>query len=528
MRKAFLIATAIALALTLGGGAAWAKGSGESSSGQAAKGYDWGDTGGLKLPLVTKPTTLKYYVQEHPSTPFKKDWVIWKNLSEATGVTFDFVVVGADTFEQKMRLLYSTNDLPDIVATRLFLANEFGSQGGIENILANLDKMPNFAKALKTYPDAKAMITTLDGKAYYFPCLGSAKYLLNYLYRSDVFKKMGITPPEYTDDFEAALKKLREAYPDVYPFTSRRGITDQFSFFATIAPQWKTGQNMYLDAATDTYKYGPIEDNYKRMLQYFNKLYNEKLLDPEWATLATKQWEDKLINGRCFVTLDYIYRIETMLPAARAVNKEWTLDGLMPITEKGFGEPKLWVRNSSSDTDGFLVPANSKNKDLALRVIDFMYSPAGAYLTNFGKVGDTAVRGADGKYAFAPQVKCAANPSGTNAFDAFYGFTTLSSYTVFTPDMMSAQYTSREFFDCWNRYEAKNVGFIKPPLKYSETQRSQIAEIETALNDFCNAQTASFVVKGNFQDWDQFVAKARTYKIDKLVDLYNQVYKQSK
>jgi putative aldouronate transport system substrate-binding protein len=357
MRKAILLAAAVSLAVLAGGGAAWAKGAGEAASGQSAvKGYDYGDTGGIQLPLVSKPTTLKYYVQEHPSTPFKKDWVIWKNLSEATGIAFDFVVVGADTFEQKMRLLYSTNDLPDIVATRLFLANEFGSQGGIENIFANLDKLPNFSKALKTYPDAKAMITTLDNKAYYFPVLGTAKYLLTYLYRSDTFQKLGITPPVFTDDFEAALKKLREAYPDVYPFSSRRGITDQFSFFATIAPQWKTGQNMYLDLSTDTYKFGPIEDNYKRMLQYFNKLYNEKLLDPEWATLATKQWEDKLINSRTFVTLDYIYRIETMLPAARAVNPEWTLDGLMPITEKGFGQPKLWVRNNSSDTDGFLVP----------------------------------------------------------------------------------------------------------------------------------------------------------------------------
>lgn len=286
MRKAILLLLAVSLAAFLGVGAAWAKGAGETSPGQAAaKGYDYGDTGGIALPLVTKPTTLKYYVQEHPSTPFKKDWVIWKNLSEATGVTFDFVVVGADTFEQKMRLLYSTNDLPDIVATRLFLANEFGSQGGIENIFANLDRMPNFAKTLKAYPDAKAMITTLDNKAYYFPVVGSAKYLLTYLYRSDTFKKLGITPPEFTDDFTAALKALRQAYPEVYPFSSRRGITDQFSFFATIAPQWNTGHNMYLDPATDAYKYGPIEDNYKRMLQYFNKLYNEKLLDPEWATL---------------------------------------------------------------------------------------------------------------------------------------------------------------------------------------------------------------------------------------------------
>jgi len=36
------------------------------------------------------------------------------------------------------------------------------------------------------------------------------------------------------------------------------------------------------------------------------------------------------------------------------------------------------------------------------------------------------------------------------------------------------------------------------------------------------------VVKGNFQDWDQFVAKAKSYKVDRLVELYNQVYKQSK
>ena len=521
LRKTSTFFLTIAMLALISAGSAW-------PTGTVVNGYDYGDTGGQKLPITDKPLTLTYFVQEHDSTPFNKDWTIWKNLSEATGITFDFIVAGASSFEQKMRLLYSTNDLPDIVETRFALASEFGSQGGIANVNDSLSIMPNYSKLLSTNQKMKSMVTTLDGKSYYLPGIYFDTWNLTWLYRSDIFKQQGITPPQDTVGLVAALKKLKSAYPDVYPMINRQGIKGPFGLFSDIAPQWKTGYNMYWDQKLDTYKFGPIEDNYKRMLMFLNSLYSQELLDPEWATLATKQWEDKLINGRGFVTVDWVDRIESMLPASRQVNPAWTLSALMPIVEKGFGEPKIEVQNAASEYDGFLVPANSKHKNEAFKVLDFMYSPAGAQLTAFGKIGDTAVKGADGRISYTKNVQTPANPAGKNAYDAYYGFQTLGSYTWQYPDLERALFTSPEIFAAWDMYKKANVAFVSPTLKYTEIQRSQIAEIQADINDFCDSQTASFVVHGNFKDWDAYVAKVKSLKVDKLVELYNQVYKQSK
>lgn len=59
------------------------------------------NTNGSELPAsYVSPERIKvtYMIQEHPSTPFNKDWVIWKNLTEATNVEFEFMPASGDAF----------------------------------------------------------------------------------------------------------------------------------------------------------------------------------------------------------------------------------------------------------------------------------------------------------------------------------------------------------------------------------------------------------------------------------------------
>ena len=108
-------------------------------------GYDYGDTGGLSLPIVEEPIVVKALVASHPTNALNPDWPVWELLSEATNVRFDLLVVPMNGVKEKMQVLYNTGDLPDLIqVSSLDDINRLAVKGGIAAVSEYLDVMPNF------------------------------------------------------------------------------------------------------------------------------------------------------------------------------------------------------------------------------------------------------------------------------------------------------------------------------------------------------------------------------------------------
>jgi putative aldouronate transport system substrate-binding protein len=283
---------------------------------------------------------------------------------------------------------------------------------------------------------------------------------------------------------------------------------------------------VYYNTETNKWQFGPTEDNFKAMLQYLNKLLDEKLLDPEWTTLATKQWEDKMYaDDKAFVSFDYVYRIETMVPAAIQHNPDWKIKALPPIYQQGVGEPKYSIRSRLAETDGMMIAENSKYKSELFKLCDYLYSEEGALLSNFGKVGDTAVKNDDGTINWASNIKTAMNPTGTDEYNTKYGFLTLGSYLKATEDSNKILYLSnKDVQSAFDLFDENNYAApLQPILKFTEAERKQIAEIETSIRDYVQQEQVRFVHDGNFDKWDQFVAKVKEMNVEGLLKIYNEM-----
>ena len=532
MKKTLSILLALVLVLSVAGCGTSDKGSGPEASTTANN----TSTAASDLPasfVSSKPITVTYMVQEHPSCPFDKDWAVYKNISEATNVVFDFMPVTAgDAYNQKLRMLFATNDLPDMIDYNLATANEFGTAGQLAKVNEYLDGMPNYKKILDENPESTSMLTSGDGNMYYLPCYGLPKYTKVWLYRADIFDKHGLKAPTNTDELYNVLKELKKLYPDSTPLINRNAMNSPIgNWFVDLTYQWGTGQMVYFNTKTNQWQFGPTEDNFKAMLQYLNKLMNEKLLDPEWSTLATKQWEDKMYaDDKAFVTFDYIYRIETMLPVATKGNPDWKIKALEPINQEGIGEKKYSIRSKLSEADGLFISENSKYKKELFKLADYLYSDEGSLLSNFGKVGETAVKNADGTYNWTSNIKSAVNPSGTDASDVKYGFLTLGSYLRATDDSNKILYLSnKDVQDAFDLFESNNYAApLQPILKFTDEERKQVAELESAIRDYSLAEQVKFVQNGDFGKWDEYVAKIKNMKVDQLVELYNTMQARQK
>ena len=51
------------------------------------------------------------------------------------------------------------------------------------------------------------------------------------------------------------------------------------------------------------------DPRYLEMVKYLNSLYRKGLLDKEWATMKTKQFEQKLGNGNVFATAEALWNV---------------------------------------------------------------------------------------------------------------------------------------------------------------------------------------------------------------------------
>lgn len=496
--------------------------SGQSPEGAATKTHSAPKSAN---PVSDERIKVSYLIQEHPSWPFNKEWTVWKNITEATNVEFDFIPAAGDAFIQKLKLMFATNDVPDLINFNLATANEYGIAGQLAKVNDYLHLMPNFQRILDTEKDARDILTAGDGNIYFLPQVGLPKYTKVWLYRSDIFEKHNLQPPTNADELYEVLKQLKQLYPESTPLTSRNAMNNPIgNWFIDLGLQWNTGDMMYYNDQTNKWQFGPIEDNFKAMLQYLNKLYKEKLLDPEWATLATKQWEDKMYaDDKAFITYDYIYRIETMLPVARQSNPEWTIKALEPLVPEGIGNKKYLVRSQIVQTDGFMISADSPYKEQLFKLADFLYSDEGAALSNFGKVGETAVVDAEGHYNWSSDVKTPLNPNGQNEYTNTYGFMSLGSLLIYHPDANRILNLSNpDVKSAFELFDEKGYDQSPPPvLKFTEAEKKQVAELEAAIRDFTVPRYVGFVQNGNFEDWDNYVAQVKSLKVDQLVELYN-------
>ncbi|MDF2717516.1 MAG: extracellular solute-binding protein, partial [Paenibacillus sp.] len=218
-------------------------------------------------------TILAMLVGSQSNWTYAKDKPIWKAIQEKTNVEINGQVPPGDNYTEALNLTIATGNMPDLMFMGSFVtANKYGQQGALANIMDHIDQMPNFKSWLGKYPELKERYTSAEGKMFMFPNEGFGQgERIGWLYREDVFKKHNLALPNSYDELYETLKKLKQLYPDSYPFVTRGA----FGTISRMAPQFDTYNDVYYDFDKKEWRYGPTEENYKKLVQFLNKLYKD-------------------------------------------------------------------------------------------------------------------------------------------------------------------------------------------------------------------------------------------------------------
>jgi len=325
-----------------------------------------------------------------------------------------------------------------------------------------------------------------------------------------------LTVPKDEKELYTVLKKLKEIYPKSYPFSFR---TTGLSQFMMLAPSWGTDyqdstHQLYYDSKAKDFVYGPIEDNFKDMITFYNKLYTEKLIPPNTLTLDTKGWQDIMSNSDAFITVDYLSRIDSFNIPLQKTDPSYNLQYMAPPKGGANGVNKF--ADSSTGTYGFVVSAKSKQLDSALKYVDWFYTKEAADLTTWGEEGKTynTVNGQKKFIGESVDVAQLRVKTGLSTYGFYQVFDYNSHVSTFTKDTQTAYAESRKY----DLPSYVSVAFTAEEQDIVNTVGVNIAKAT-------DQQISRFIVGDrNLSEWDKYVKEIKDLGLDKLKAVYVKAY----
>ena len=376
-----------------------------------------------------------------------------------------------------------------------------------------IDQMPNVKKMLEMpeYQKEMAYYTMDDGAMYQLPCLQTG-YASNtgWLYRKDIFDKHGLTFPTNQEELMATLRRLKELYPNSYPFVLRglngfnlTGLMNMARLFGGSYDNPNTYNTLYkLDPETKTYYMAQTSDGMRECLSWLNDLYEEGLLHPSCITLDNWQWAEAFASNTSFIGYDKMDRIDILTEAAIDANHSYVLTGArnFPMGSNNDSTFSMPVSNASLLVSGLL---ETEELEQVLKYVDWLFSEEGIQVTNWGKEGESYQQLADGTYDFKPEFTYSYNGSGLGVV----GLCVYRDFDVYLKSQMphvveAIHEVAKDYTD------TTPEGFF---LTYEESEQ-RIFDNYQKTYALCQAKFQEFILgryhngkEPDTADWDAFV-----------------------
>jgi len=454
--------------------------------------------------LFEKPFEVTMLYGDATSWPFKEDWYVKKTIEEETGVTLKVTLVDATALSDRINMLMASGDLPDIIShIGMGKVREYALQGPFVNIAENLDKMPNFKKWTENNQDKIIKYLVSDGSLYSLPNIGGGITNTRFwFYRDDIFGKYSLTAPKTPDELYDVLKVLKENNPESYPLNYRE--------FPNLCPSWYTNSGVYYDEDGKQFKFGPIEDNYKELVVFLRKLYEEGLIPPDIYSMDSKAWTDMMVQGKSFITFDYIGRISGLLESGKQLNPDYSLKYMPPINERFPYSPVEYDCVTISKAG-----RNDEKINNLLKYADWFYSDDAYELLSWGKEGVT-YEVVNGKKQF----------KDIN-YRAAYGIGNRGWFGVMDTDPVKSTYPEVVIFGL---SEQPKYELPENPASYislNEQELEVTATKGTSINKYVQQEVSQFVIgEKSMDEWDSFVNNIKSMGIDEVLKAYDTAYKR--
>lgn len=276
--------------------------------------------------------------------------------------------------------------------------------------------------------------------------------------RWDLYKQLGYPEVKNLDDLENLLMDMQKLCP--------KDDSGNKTYGLALWPDWDDAMVMYVKAAATAY-YGydelglglydsqtgeyhdALEENgpYLSMLKFFNRLYQDGLIDPDSMTQTVDQVGEKVRNGGVLFSIfnyagSLVYNSDEHQQAGK----------MMCSLKPSEASPIVYGMNKQGGDHIWAIGAKSEYPELAMEVINFLSTPEGYMDMQYGPKGECWDYDKDGNTYFTDLgKKCHANSNtsmGKLHKGKYQDGTIQINNTTWSIDAENPESTEGETYNC--------------------------------------------------------------------------------
>ena len=483
-----------------------------------------------------------------------------KYLEDLTGVHIEWVTAGRDDWQEKLNMMLSSGDYPDML---LGLSPDLAKFGVKEQIIVPMDEyineenMPNY---MKLYGDRLDLSRETDGQIYSliaendcYHCSYGRKMWIN----TKHLEEMGVEMPTTTDEFLEVCKKFKEYKPDgiaVLGSAPGQGWYSEFENFlmgSFILPPSKSYTLDRRDKTAVTWD-GEIvcvaqDDRYREFLKYANTLYNEGALYDGDFTQTEEQMKSIINQDGAPVLAFTTGTISNCIDVTSNPDLYVQYEAMSPLKGPDGTQLTTYFKYLSINDGNFSITDTCKSPEAALRWADFFYSEIGDLASQYGAdegkdwvlnpEGKFGLNGEPAKYEILNKYSAETQNHdwqdlGIRVAPAEYRLGAAVEQNV---DVKGADGLEKLLYDAteqkyapYGQTEENSDLDVLPKLKLTSEETSSISTVAVEIEKLIDEASTAYIVGtrniNDDKDWDSFKDALDKAGLKDLLEVYQTAY----
>ena len=319
----------------------------------------------------------------------EKDWNEYyfvKKIEEIFNVDLQIEMIEDTVWNEKVALRFASKDLPDFIIGGIDTTT-YGNQGFLADLTdyISAETTPNIWQVWEDVPAAKNVMSSETGAVYCIKGvdnelreLDNCRFFINADWANAILGKL----PETTDEFYTYLKGVKEQDMDgdgdttneiplggfYKQATGINVLTAMRAAFGLVDKRWQVGDDGQVFYVSGS-------DNYKEMLKYVNTLYEEGLLDPEFFTQTSDQFNAK--DSQYLYGAFGNWTSEWNKPAEDVEAGVYHMYEGMPALTSSVNDTKMWPAKDIKTISMVSVMSDCEYVDRVVAIADWMLSEEG-------------------------------------------------------------------------------------------------------------------------------------------------------
>ena len=479
-------------------------------------------------PVVAEPISLDVAViRVAHQGPYEEMGLVIQ-MEELTGIDLNFIEMPADVCLEKISLMFASQDFPDILwrgpnDQQIMEAASAGLITPLNDLIAEYS--PNWTAIFEADPFKKSMTTMPDGNIYSFPYILENESGLGmrdvWFINKDWLEIVGKDIPTTVDEYYDVMMAFKEGIDggtlpsDGVPWYWRynqytSGQLDFYGLYGVLLPGDQNYQNAYMAVEDGKVVFNAMNPSFKDAVIKLHEFYSAGLIPPEAFTDDSAAYSTK-VNSKPAVLGAY---------HGFSINDEElrnTYVALEPLASPNGAEVKWRQQTSTVDRHFMTIFSVCEYPEAAVRLADLMASTEYSLQGIYGLLG-THIEKTDAGYSIIAEPEYPKGEAAPLNFATWY----LPKDLINSIELSGSNLFRKENYEIYKPYVA-DLAEHYPRLVMTEEQTDKKAMYETDILAYVNEMQASWIVEGGAEeDWDAYIAKLESMKVDELIAVYQE------